>query len=645
MKKYLIKLSILATVALVLLMSCSKNDDAKVDEPISAYVLVTDELTPGDIVEIKSDKTLTFSNVDIVLNNTTIKAYKISDFSFVFTLPVIPPGKYSLQLPTIDKNLILDLNVKTYIPITNPTQVIATYIVTRNECFEEMKKNTSVVQSPTSPETLLMIDQIKQEWDYQYSQNNEKDKELLAYVLQKQKISPEWFKVSNDLPANYYNKISATASDTGDKLVSIAKTFVTYQVLAVGSIPFVIGSGGLFTIAPNPFTAVFFLVSFSSYVVSKEAARRRAMDVGSLKGVAEELTNFSAQKTAALQFSNNVEKKIGISVKFRNLKNSDAAIHPDIQASFSGESELVLKDNEVKSLYQKALQFTEKLKGSFLSYSPAIGTTSERSMVLPVAGSEIIVKGSSEPIITISSKMVGIDNLIKVSSTSTQDVNFNLKIAYKRKIDGKEIVKDIACIYKPSSPCDDTATSYPTVTIGGQVWMQKNLNVCKYRNGDDIPQVQDQTAWAALKTGAWCYYENKTTNGTVYDKLYNWYAVKDPRGLAPAGYHIPTDAEWTTLTTFLGGELVAGKKMKAVTGWPFYPGVTNTNSSGFSGLPGGYRDTWRFETLTYGGNWWSASEVDTVHAWYRNLSYADDGYVIRNSTNKVNGFSVRCLKD
>lgn len=196
-----------------------------------------------------------------------------------------------------------------------------------------------------------------------------------------------------------------------------------------------------------------------------------------------------------------------------------------------------------------------------------------------------------------------------------------------------------------AAPCDDTTTPYTTVTIGSQVWMQKNLNVCKYRNGDDIPQVQDPTAWAGLKTGAWCYYANSTANGTVYGKLYNYYAVKDPRGLAPTGYHIPTDAEWTTLTTFLGGELVAGKKMKAITGWPFYPGVTNTNSSGFSALPGGFRLNGPFETLTYGGNWWSASEDGTAIAWYRNLSYVDDGIVIRNTASKMFGFSVRCLRD
>jgi uncharacterized protein (TIGR02145 family) len=106
------------------------------------------------------------------------------------------------------------------------------------------------------------------------------------------------------------------------------------------------------------------------------------------------------------------------------------------------------------------------------------------------------------------------------------------------------------------------------VKIGTQVWMSKNLDVSTFRNGEPIPQVQDQEAWRGLKTGAWCYYANdRSSYGMKYGKLYNWYAVNDPRGLAPKGYHIPSDEEWTVLTDFLGGDGVAADKMKRKTGW------------------------------------------------------------------------------
>ena len=197
-------------------------------------------------------------------------------------------------------------------------------------------------------------------------------------------------------------------------------------------------------------------------------------------------------------------------------------------------------------------------------------------------------------------------------------------------------------------PCDDTTTPYPTVAIGGQVWMQKNLNVCKYRNGDDIPQVQNSAAWNDLRTGAWCYYENNTANGPVYGKLYNWYAVNDPRGLAPIGYHVPAYAEWKTLTTYLGGQFEAGNKMKATTGWTPYTGITNTNSSGFTGLPAGFRSgNGLFELIGSYGFWWSSSssEFDTRYAWNGYLNYSNANTIPDYGGYKGNGFSVRCIRD
>ena len=181
------------------------------------------------------------------------------------------------------------------------------------------------------------------------------------------------------------------------------------------------------------------------------------------------------------------------------------------------------------------------------------------------------------------------------------------------------------------------------VKIGTQTWTSTNLDVTTYRNGDVIPQVVQDTTWASLTTGAWCYYENKAENGTIYGKLYNWYAVNDPRGLAPKGYHIPTDAEWTILTDYLGGDTIAGTKMKSTSGWD--NNGNGTNTSGFAGLPGGYRDpNGNFDDIGANGYWWSSSESNTNYAWRRYLYY-NYGNVFRYDYNKHFGFSVRCLRD
>ena len=185
-----------------------------------------------------------------------------------------------------------------------------------------------------------------------------------------------------------------------------------------------------------------------------------------------------------------------------------------------------------------------------------------------------------------------------------------------------------------------------TTYIGTQVWMAKNLDISTFRNGDLIPQAKTAEEWKKAvenQQPAWCYYDNDPANGQKYGKLYNWYAVNDARGLAPQGYHIPTDAEWTTLTTYLGGKEVAGTKMKSTSGWN--ENGNGTNSSGFNGLPGGYRnDDGTFPAIGYFGEWWSSTENSTNFAWYHNLDYPN-GDVTSDYDDKGDGFYVRCLRD
>ena len=185
-----------------------------------------------------------------------------------------------------------------------------------------------------------------------------------------------------------------------------------------------------------------------------------------------------------------------------------------------------------------------------------------------------------------------------------------------------------------------------SVTIGYQVWMIKNLDVATFRNGDPIPEAKTAEEWKEAgenQQPAWCYYDNDPANGTKYGKLYNWYAVNDARRLAPKGYHIPTHAEWTTLTTYLGGEKVAGTKIKSTSG--LYGNGNGTNSIGFNGLPGGNRSSsGAFNYIGDGGYWWSSTETNTYDAELPSLSYfSGDVYSLNN--NKGGGLSVRCLRD
>lgn len=190
--------------------------------------------------------------------------------------------------------------------------------------------------------------------------------------------------------------------------------------------------------------------------------------------------------------------------------------------------------------------------------------------------------------------------------------------------------------------------SYTSVVLGnGQEWLAENLRTTTYANGDPIPNVTDNTAWTQLTTGAWAHYDNNANYQNPYGKLYNWYAVADPRNVCPTNWHVPTDAEWTVLTDYLGGVSVAGGKMKS-TGTQYWqaPNTGATNERGFSGLPGGLRFDYNgaFSSLGYNGLWWSASESGAEAAWHRGLNYNNAGISLGNYL-KRSGFSVRCLRD
>jgi uncharacterized protein (TIGR02145 family) len=188
-----------------------------------------------------------------------------------------------------------------------------------------------------------------------------------------------------------------------------------------------------------------------------------------------------------------------------------------------------------------------------------------------------------------------------------------------------------------------------TVTIGTQVWSAKNLNISTFRNGDPIPHAKTNEEW--VKAGkneqpAWCYYNNDPANGAKYGKLYNWFAVNDPRGLAPKGWHIPSDDEWELLTDFLGGQLVSGIKMKSISGWSA-DGANGQNTSGFSGLPSGFRSTFRESGKFIGVGsmvyFWSSTET---HPNFANNLLISSGASIRYFNElKSFGLSVRCVRD
>lgn len=200
---------------------------------------------------------------------------------------------------------------------------------------------------------------------------------------------------------------------------------------------------------------------------------------------------------------------------------------------------------------------------------------------------------------------------------------------------------------------------YPTITIGTQVWMAKNLKTTKYSDGTSIPLVNIVATWDAFNENskAYCWFGDDIRNKDTYGALYTWAAAMNGavssntkpsgvQGVCPTGWYLPSDAEWTELETYLGGSSIAGGKMKetGITHWAD-PNTGATNESGFSGLPGGYRsNSGVFGRFPEYGSWWSSTEISATSAYYRFLNFGN-ATVYRFSHSKEIGFSVRCLRD
>lgn len=232
--------------------------------------------------------------------------------------------------------------------------------------------------------------------------------------------------------------------------------------------------------------------------------------------------------------------------------------------------------------------------------------------------------------------------LVCVSSCKKEDNNLS---------SGNSTNGKTSALFNPSvtygTMTDQDGNLYKTVTIGTQMWMAENLRTTKYNDGTAIQIVIKSNDWAELTTGAYCNYNNTISPDTIatFGRLYNWYAINTGK-LAPKGWHVSTDAEWTTLTDYLGGEFVSGSKLKEVgtIHW-ISPNTGATNETGFTALSGGYRYfDGTFTNFGYYGGWWTATEYYTGSVWFR-LMYYGISPVSRDYGVTKMGFSVRCVRD
>ena len=254
--------------------------------------------------------------------------------------------------------------------------------------------------------------------------------------------------------------------------------------------------------------------------------------------------------------------------------------------------------------------------------------------------------GGTNFVLLGTQELMSVPYALYASKTDTSSLNLVNRFSYLQN--QIELLSSYTSLLA-SGLVDIDGNNYPVVKIGNQIWMKENLRVSRYNNGDVIPVVTDNAEWRGFTNGKRSWYNNDSSTYEIpYGNLYNSYAVKDNRNICPSGWHVPSDGEWTTLVNYLGGESVAGGKMKTIgTAYWESPNTGAINLSGFSALPGGYRNfDGSFVNVRNDAFFWSAAENANIYAWLRNL-FSSNGNVGRLNSYGVEsvGASVRCLRD
>lgn len=663
MKK--LSLFLLAVISTAFFNSCSKEDEGA--KPIS-FTTEKTQYAPYEFATITSSVNLFTSKSFVAKINDVEVMVGTDENSASFVLPNLPNGNYDLIFSVNENTYSVPINIKALSNILSADQYfneiqsgLYQNINDLNSQITQLEQNSS---DPNEYENLKndILKYTTQLNDYTTSYHNLSDiekQEFAKTIAANKALGDDYNQLILTLNSSTSSLRTAQSVQDYESKVELASlTFYSCVNEIAQQIPCIVAGAIIAKTPIHPF------INAGAILATGILVARFMVNVDKTIKAAITLTDKSIKpfefitQTDDIQYDSGVETDTDNSIRYRSIINSDS----NGQVNKVSANNTAGNGSTITTIAQKYNLFKEKYNNlinelpSFFrpSYIMKSLKNTYKSTSRSVHNKYINISNSSNPQVKLE-QLNQPDGSIKIKATTTASTNqtFTYDVFYGNSNLASGLKKTVSATVLPGdsllSPCDDTTAPYPTVTIGSQVWMQKNLNACKYRNGDPIPQVQDRLQWSNLTTGAWCYYENKTDNGIVYGKLYNWYAVNDPRGLAPVGWHIPIKSEWTTLTeSFIGKTANAGYNLKeAGTLHWINNNLQVNNSSGFTALPGGERvDSGYFGISSIGdrGYWWSSTVRNTTEA-EAIMMYSIGGDAVPERYAMGCGFSVRCIKD
>lgn len=442
-------LFLLIASSTILLSGCEKFGLGE-QAPVRRIALSIDSINvaPGDLVTIRLDANVTVKTTTIMVKDVAAKGFASGDSSYSFLVPVVAAGNASVRIPGLKGSDTLQVTVRSVAPVVDPGKVLTDFAAVRNQCIDSLMKQIPGADFTPSVQTQIMFKQMQDEWDHQLSLMTAAEREIMAYHVRARMPDPSLFSFTPK-PAGYYGRPEGM-EDIGDELILKAKSYVFAVVGAVASGWGLTVATTALIYSPNPYTAGIFLAVFTTYLVMKELAARRAAEVGRLNGIPEAIAETNAFQPAAIpEFQVGMERTLVLKIHYRNLRMGDQSLSKDLAQAFSEDLNFQWVEQRIKSSFDSATAFLKHLKSGYNAYTGLIGKMPVGKLVMEVPGPDVIFKGLGNSIIRYETRLIGNELKLKIiSSNLLNDASFYIYLAYKRKFDGKEYNATLPALFK-----------------------------------------------------------------------------------------------------------------------------------------------------------------------------------------------------
>lgn len=625
---------------LILFIAACKKNDLSVPS-----VFTTDGIAalPSTVVILTSDKAIQKDTYRIQVGSIPVTVVKLDSFHLGLMVPVLPAGTYNVNMRNAGGQDSLALTISPYTTIANADVFTEQFTSRVGLLADSVEKNA--ITDATVAKELGMVRQLNAQIQKNWLLLTAQQKQSVAYFIQNISFATTPLSKWNVDTAYVLQRVSQSA-DPYQMLQSALNAAVENNKFSTPIFEASEKIAKLWSTSRSPVYGLSYQVLAQLYVYQKMLAREQNKRAGTIAGIVSGdfiTTDSSGTDAKPVAVVKGRSVSFRLKAKFRTLQQSDASLFGG-KAGELYQQDVTLAANDLlfrAGWDQMKLKFASLLSGvteSYVVYQSPLPITARYKTAL-VASDLISVVNVSNAKIVITSTVESNGNLKLTFTNPDSTIAEGTPFTYQLKYNQAAVQQSVSFTLK------STFANYSSVTIGSQVWMNENLNVTTFRNGDAIPYVGWGPTWATLKTPAWCFYNNDPSTIPVYGIMYNWYAVNDPRGLAPAGWHVATDAEWTNLVGFAGGGAVAGGALKAVSPIWSAPNTGALNNSGFTALPGGMRGNGgNYFSLGQMGGWWTANAYGPNGAWFYSVSY-NQSSVYRGGASKQDGYSVRCMRD